>query len=96
MIFYNVFVPDNSIRERHSLQHPGYAFDPRGCESYGQIQYIIYHYAVSRLQYAGTSDVCLQGMEDILKCFVKDDESDMNRQIEFIIKQLNASQCLTL
>ncbi|XP_059167158.1 lisH domain-containing protein ARMC9-like [Physella acuta] len=32
------------------------------------------------------------GMEEILKCFLKDKEPDMNRQIEFIIKQLNSSE----
>ncbi|XP_048780647.2 lisH domain-containing protein ARMC9-like isoform X2 [Ostrea edulis] len=30
------------------------------------------------------------GMEEILRCFIKDDQPDMNRQIEFIIKQLNS------
>lgn len=30
-------------------------------------------------------------MEEILRCFVKDGQADMNRQIEFIIKQLNSS-----
>ncbi|XP_033641945.1 lisH domain-containing protein ARMC9-like [Asterias rubens] len=29
------------------------------------------------------------GMEEILKCFIKDDSPEMNRQIHFIIKQLN-------
>ena len=29
-------------------------------------------------------------MEEILRCFIKDDQPDMNRQIEFIIKQLNS------
>ncbi|XP_070206973.1 lisH domain-containing protein ARMC9-like isoform X2 [Littorina saxatilis] len=32
------------------------------------------------------------GMEEILRCFIKDDQPDMNRQIEFIIKQLNSSE----
>ncbi|KAK2175425.1 hypothetical protein NP493_733g00009 [Ridgeia piscesae] len=32
------------------------------------------------------------GMEEILCCFVKEDQPDMNRQIEFIIKQLNSSK----
>ncbi|XP_064642056.1 lisH domain-containing protein ARMC9-like isoform X2 [Lineus longissimus] len=32
------------------------------------------------------------GMEEILKCFIKDGQPDMNRQIEFIIKQLNSSE----
>ncbi|ESO95759.1 hypothetical protein LOTGIDRAFT_214855 [Lottia gigantea] len=31
-------------------------------------------------------------MEDILKCFIKEDQPDMNRQIEFIIKQLNSNE----
>ncbi|XP_067941355.1 lisH domain-containing protein ARMC9-like isoform X2 [Watersipora subatra] len=31
------------------------------------------------------------GMEDILRCFIKDGQADMNRQIEFIIKQLNSA-----
>ncbi|KAK6177323.1 hypothetical protein SNE40_015447 [Patella caerulea] len=31
-------------------------------------------------------------MEAILKCFIKDDQPDMNRQIEFIIKQLNSNE----
>ena len=31
-------------------------------------------------------------MEEILRCFVKDGQPDMNRQIEFIIKQLNSSK----
>ncbi|XP_072030947.1 lisH domain-containing protein ARMC9-like isoform X2 [Amphiura filiformis] len=30
------------------------------------------------------------GMEEILKCFIKDDTPEMNRQIHFIIKQLNS------
>lgn len=30
-------------------------------------------------------------MEDILRCFIKDGQADMNRQIEFIIKQLNSA-----
>lgn len=34
----------------------------------------------------------MQGMEEILRCFIKDDQPDMNRQIEFIIKQLNSSE----
>lgn len=33
------------------------------------------------------------GMEEILKCFIKDGQPDMNRQIEFIIKQLNSCKC---
>lgn len=33
-----------------------------------------------------------QGMEEILRCFIKEDQPDMNRQIEFIIKQLNSSK----
>ncbi|KAI0215308.1 LisH domain-containing protein ARMC9 [Lamellibrachia satsuma] len=32
------------------------------------------------------------GMEEILCCFVKEDQPDMNRQIEFIIKQLNSTE----
>ncbi|PVD35296.1 hypothetical protein C0Q70_02256 [Pomacea canaliculata] len=32
------------------------------------------------------------GMEEILRCFIKDDQPDMNRQIEFIIKQLNSNE----
>ncbi|XP_062594283.1 lisH domain-containing protein ARMC9-like isoform X1 [Saccostrea cucullata] len=32
------------------------------------------------------------GMEEILRCFIKDDQPDMNRQIEFIIKQLNSAE----
>ena len=27
-----------------------------------------------------------------MRCFIKDDQPDMNRQIEFIIKQLNSSK----
>eukprot|EP00057_Strongylocentrotus_purpuratus_P021495 XP_011675969.1 PREDICTED: lisH domain-containing protein ARMC9 [Strongylocentrotus purpuratus] len=30
------------------------------------------------------------GMEEILKCFIKEDTPEMNRQIHFIIKQLNS------
>lgn len=33
---------------------------------------------------------CFQGMEDILRCFIKEGNAEMIRQIEFIIKQLNA------
>ena len=36
-----------------------------------------------------------QGMEEILRCFIKDDQPDMNRQIEFIIKQLNSGMLNT-
>ncbi|KAI8795631.1 lisH domain-containing protein ARMC9 [Biomphalaria glabrata] len=32
------------------------------------------------------------GMEEVLKCFIKENQPDMNRQIEFIIKQLNSSE----
>ncbi|CAL1530183.1 unnamed protein product [Lymnaea stagnalis] len=32
------------------------------------------------------------GMEEILKCFIKKDQPDMNRQVEFIIKQLNSNE----
>ena len=31
-------------------------------------------------------------MEEILRCFIKDGQPDMNRQIEFIIKQLNSTE----
>ncbi|XP_067659253.1 lisH domain-containing protein ARMC9-like [Haliotis asinina] len=31
-------------------------------------------------------------MEEILRCFIKDGQQDMNRQIEFIIKQLNSNE----
>ncbi|KAK3104927.1 hypothetical protein FSP39_013356 [Pinctada imbricata] len=31
-------------------------------------------------------------MEEILRCFIKEDQPDMNRQIEFIIKQLNSAE----
>ena len=34
-------------------------------------------------------------MEEILRCFIKDDQPDMNRQIEFIIKQLNSGMLNT-
>ena len=34
-------------------------------------------------------------MEEILNCFVKDDQPDMNRQIKFIIKQLNSGEYQT-
>ena len=36
-----------------------------------------------------------KSMEDILRCFIKDGQPDMNRQIEFIIKQLNSCKCKT-
>ena len=32
----------------------------------------------------------IQGMEEILNCFLKDDNPDMTRQIQFIIQQLNS------
>ena len=35
-------------------------------------------------------------MEDILRCFLKEGQPDMNRQIEFIIKQLNSGKILFL
>ncbi|XP_064418261.1 lisH domain-containing protein ARMC9 [Latimeria chalumnae] len=34
------------------------------------------------------------GMEEILQCFVKDGNPEVNRQIEFIIKQLNSEEVL--
>ena len=34
----------------------------------------------------------MQGMEEILRCFLKAGQADMNRQIEFIIKQLNSGK----
>ena len=36
-----------------------------------------------------------QDMEEILKCFIKDGQPDMNRQIEFIIKQLNSGKIIS-
>jgi len=33
-------------------------------------------------------------MEEMLRCFIKEDQPDMNRQIEFIIKQLNSCKCI--
>uniref|UniRef100_A0A8C0AIQ8 LisH domain-containing protein ARMC9 n=1 Tax=Bos mutus grunniens TaxID=30521 RepID=A0A8C0AIQ8_BOSMU len=35
-----------------------------------------------------------EGMEDILRCFIKEGNAEMIRQIEFIIKQLNAEELL--
>ena len=32
-------------------------------------------------------------MEDILRCFIKEGNAEMVRQIEFIIKQLNSGPC---
>ena len=82
---------DHPVRERNSVQYLGDACHPRGRQGDGEDTSTLwcthwvymYFYNISRLY---------QGMEDILKCFVKDGESDMNRQIEFIIKQLNASE----
>lgn len=37
-------------------------------------------------------DAKAMGMEEILRCFLKDEQPDMNRQIEFIIKQLNSDE----
>ena len=34
----------------------------------------------------------LKDMEGILKCFIKEGQADMNRQIEFIIRQLNTEE----
>ncbi|XP_058389179.1 lisH domain-containing protein ARMC9 isoform X6 [Diceros bicornis minor] len=34
------------------------------------------------------------GMEDILRCFIKEGNAEMTRQIEFIIKQLNSEELL--
>ncbi|XP_059801288.1 lisH domain-containing protein ARMC9 isoform X8 [Hypanus sabinus] len=34
------------------------------------------------------------GMEEILRCFIKEGNSEMNRQLEFIIKQLNSEEML--
>ncbi|NWR32205.1 ARMC9 protein, partial [Tachuris rubrigastra] len=34
------------------------------------------------------------GMEEILRCFIKEGNAEMNRQIEFIIKQLNSEEPL--
>ncbi|XP_075058477.1 lisH domain-containing protein ARMC9 isoform X2 [Mixophyes fleayi] len=33
-----------------------------------------------------------RGMQEILRCFVKEGNTDMNRQIEFIIRQLNSEE----
>jgi len=33
-------------------------------------------------------------MEEILECFLKDDNPDMTRQIQFIIKQLNSGNMM--
>ncbi|XP_070125546.1 lisH domain-containing protein ARMC9 isoform X4 [Equus caballus] len=35
-----------------------------------------------------------EGMEDILRCFIKEGNAEMIRQIEFIIKQLNSEELL--
>ena len=35
---------------------------------------------------------CMQSIEEILRCYNKEENPDLNRQIEFIIKQLNSSQ----
>ncbi|XP_074654207.1 lisH domain-containing protein ARMC9-like isoform X2 [Tubulanus polymorphus] len=37
-------------------------------------------------------DAKAMGMEEILRCFIKDGQPDMNRQLEFIIKQLNSGE----
>ncbi|XP_069753165.1 lisH domain-containing protein ARMC9 isoform X2 [Narcine bancroftii] len=34
------------------------------------------------------------GMEEILRCFIKEGNTEMNRQLEFIIKQLNSEELL--
>uniref|UniRef100_UPI00398EFF81 lisH domain-containing protein ARMC9 isoform X2 n=1 Tax=Pristiophorus japonicus TaxID=55135 RepID=UPI00398EFF81 len=34
------------------------------------------------------------GMEEILRCFIKEANTEMNRQLEFIIKQLNSEEVL--
>ncbi|XP_050163803.1 lisH domain-containing protein ARMC9 isoform X1 [Myiozetetes cayanensis] len=34
------------------------------------------------------------GMEEILRCFIKEGNAEMNRQIEFVIKQLNSEEPL--
>ncbi|XP_059507093.1 lisH domain-containing protein ARMC9 isoform X2 [Stegostoma tigrinum] len=34
------------------------------------------------------------GMEEILRCFIKEGNTEMNRQLEFIIKQLNSEEVL--
>ncbi|XP_051873908.1 lisH domain-containing protein ARMC9 isoform X2 [Pristis pectinata] len=34
------------------------------------------------------------GMEEILRCFIKEGNTEMNRQLEFIIKQLNSEEML--
>uniref|UniRef100_A0A8C5LGZ3 LisH domain-containing protein ARMC9 n=1 Tax=Jaculus jaculus TaxID=51337 RepID=A0A8C5LGZ3_JACJA len=34
------------------------------------------------------------GMEDVLRCFIKEGNAEMTRQIEFIIKQLNSEEVL--
>ena len=31
-------------------------------------------------------------MDEILRCFIKEGQGDMNRQTEFIIKQLNSGE----
>lgn len=39
-------------------------------------------------------DLCfLQSMEEILCCYSKEENVELNRQIEFIIKQLNSGMC---
>ncbi|KAJ7421239.1 LisH domain-containing protein ARMC9 [Pitangus sulphuratus] len=35
------------------------------------------------------------GMEEILRCFIKEGNAEMNRQIEFVIKQLNSEEPLS-
>lgn len=34
----------------------------------------------------------VQSVEEILRCYSKDENPDLNRQIQFIIKQLNSGQ----
>lgn len=39
-----------------------------------------------------TDVLCVQSVEEILRCYSKDENPDLNRQIQFIIKQLNSGQ----
>lgn len=38
------------------------------------------------------TDLYVQSVEEILRCYSKDENPDLNRQIQFIIKQLNSGE----
>ena len=96
--FYNFksLIPANSLCGKLVLNFACHFILNRVMTSDSRIK--TYHYSHSIYKKSSCHIPCnhhcsyvlpMQGMEEILECFLKDDNPDMTRQIQFIIKQLN-------